>query len=111
MAKHMVVVLSEPVEGREAEFDHWYENTHIREVLDSTGWESGQRFVLTAEKGQKCPLQHLALYEVEAESGEDVVAKLDATRDQREQSDSFNWKNAGLWVFSETGPKHERDSD
>jgi hypothetical protein len=111
MAKHMVVVLSEPVEGREAEFDNWYENTHIREVLASTGWENAQRFVLTAEKGQKCPLQHLALYEVEAESGEDVVATLDATRDQREQSDSFNWKRAGLWVFTETGPKHERGND
>ncbi len=110
MAKHMVVVLSEPVEGREAEFDDWYENTHIREVLASTGWKNAQRFVLTAEKGQKCPLQHLALYEAEAESGEGVVATLDATRDQREQSDSFNWKRAGLWVFSETGPKHERDS-
>ncbi len=110
MAKHMVVVLSEPVEGREAEFDDWYENTHIREVLASTGWKYAQRFVLTAEKGQKCPLQHLALYEAEAESGEGVVATLDATRDQREQSDSFNWKRAGLWVFSETGPKHKRDS-
>lgn len=109
MAKHVVVVLSEPVEGREAAFNDWYENTHIGEVLQSTGWETGQRFVLTAEKGEKCPLRHLALYEVEAESGEDVVAKLDATRSQREQSDSFDWKRAGLWVFSETGPKHERD--
>jgi len=108
MPKHVVVVLSEPVEGREAESDDWYENTHIREVLETTGWSTGQRFELTAEKGQKCPLGKLAFYEVEAESGEDVVAKLDATRDKRQQSDSFNWKSAGLWVFTETGPKHER---
>ncbi|MEL0020080.1 MAG: hypothetical protein VW709_09390 [Rickettsiales bacterium] len=108
MAKHVVVVLSEPVEGREAEFDEWYENTHIREVLATTGWTSGQRFELTAEKGAKCPLKYLAFYEAEAESGEAVVAKLDATRDQRQQSDSFDWKRAALWVFSETGPKHDR---
>jgi hypothetical protein len=108
MTKHMAVVLSEPVEGREAKFDEWYENAHIREALESTGWKNAQRFVLAAEKDPKCPLRHLALYEAEAGSGEDVVAKLDATR---EQSGSFNRKRAGLWVFSETGPKHERGSD
>ena len=107
----MAVVLRKSVEGHEAEFNEWYENIHIREVLESTGWKNAQRFVLAAEKDPKCPLRHLALYEAEAGSGEDVVAKLDATRNQREQSGSFNRKRAGLWVFSETGPKHERGSD
>ncbi|NKB56030.1 MAG: hypothetical protein GKS00_06815 [Alphaproteobacteria bacterium] len=111
MPKHVVVVLSEPVKGREEEFEDWYENTHIREVLETTGWESGQRFVLTAEKGQKCPLGRLAFYEAEAENGEDVIATLDATRSARKQSDSFNRKSAGLWVFSETGQKHHRGGD
>ena len=78
MSKHVVVVLSEPVEGCEAEFDDWYEKTHIPEVLETTGWTSGQRFKLTAEKGQKCPLQYLAFYEAEAESGDAVVARLRA---------------------------------
>ena len=108
MSKHVVVVLSEPVEGCEAEFDDWYENTHIPEVLETTGWTSGQRFKLTAEKGQKCPLQYLAFYEAEAESGDAVVARLDVTRSKRQQSDSFDWKRAGLWVFTETGPKRDR---
>ena len=81
MSKHVVVVLSEPVEGCEAEFDDWYENTHIPAVLETTGWTSGQRFKLTAEKGQKCPLQYLAFYEAEAESGDAVVARLDAHAD------------------------------
>jgi len=108
MPKHLVIVLSEPVGGREAEFEDWYENTHIREVLETTGWNSGQRFVLSAEKGRKCPLQRLACYEAEAETGAEVIARLDATRSAREQSDSFNRKTAGLWVFSETGQKHHR---
>lgn len=41
MAKHVFVVLSKPVEEREAEFDDWYENTHIREVLETKGWVCG----------------------------------------------------------------------
>ena len=111
MPKHVVIVLSEPVEGREAEFEDWYENTHIREVLETTEWESGQRFVLTADKGQKCPLGRLAFYEAEAETGADVIARLDATRSARKQSDSFNRKSAGLWVFSETGQKYHPGGD
>ncbi|MEL0111238.1 MAG: hypothetical protein VW835_05855 [Rickettsiales bacterium] len=108
MAKHVVVVLSEPVEGREAEFDEWYENTHIREVLATTGWTSGQRFELTAEKGAKCPLKYLAFYEAEAVRGAAVVATLAAPRAPRQKRDSFDGTGAALWVFSETGPKHDR---
>ena len=37
MAKHVVVVLSEPFEGQDDAFNDWYENTHIDEVLTSAG--------------------------------------------------------------------------
>jgi len=110
MPKHVVVVLSEPVEGREAEFNDWYENTHIQEVLETTGWKSGQRFRLSAEKGHNCPLQFLAIYEADAENGDAVVARLDETRSKRQQSDSFDWERAAMWVFSETGPKWVKDA-
>ena len=46
MAKHVVVVLSEPFEGQDDAFNDWYENTHIDEVLTSAGVDSGQRFEL-----------------------------------------------------------------
>ena len=44
------------------------------------------------QRGQKCPLQYLAFYEAEAESGDAVVARLDETRNKRQQNDSFDWK-------------------
>ena len=64
MAKHVVVVLSEPFEGQDEAFNDWYENTHIDEVLTSAGVDSGQRFELTAEEGIKSPHKYLAFYEV-----------------------------------------------
>ena len=106
--KHIVAVLTEPTEGREAEFNDYYENLHLDEVLASTGWKSAQRFALTDQVGQACPLPYLALYEVEADDAGDIIRTMDETRPQRQQSDALNRRTAAVWVFSATGPEHTR---
>ena len=108
--KHLVVGLTEPVEGREDEYNDYYENLHLDEVLESTGWSSAQRFELTDEVGKKCPLPYLAFYEAEAEDPKDILKTLDESRPQRVQSDSLNRATAGVWIFSPTGPRHEPKS-
>ena len=108
--KHVVVVLTEPNEGREKDFNDYYEKQHLDEVLSSTGWESAQRFKLVDEQGRSCPLPYLAFYEVEAENSEDVLTTLNETRGQRVQSDSLNKRTAGVWVFAETGPRHDNSN-
>ena len=109
--KHVVVVLTEPTTGREEEFNDYYENLHIDEVLATTGWLSGQRFKLSEETGTSCPLPYLAFYEVEADDASDVLATLNETRRDRVQSAALNRRTAAVWVFTETGPRHERSSD
>ena len=59
--KQIAVVLTEPVEGREADY---YENLHLDEVIATTGWISAQRFKLTDQQGVACALPYLALHEV-----------------------------------------------
>jgi hypothetical protein len=107
MARHVIAVLSEPVEGKEDEFNDWYENTHIDEVLSSAVVASGERFRLSAERGAKCPLPYLAFYEVEAESGEAAIKRLEESRGERQQSDAFNFRSSAMWVFESMGPRHE----
>ena len=107
--KHIVVVLTEPTEGREAEYNDYYEKLHLDEVLASTMMSSAQRFKLTDQQGAKCPLPYLALYEVEADDPKDVLVDLNATRAERVQSDSLNKRTAGVWVFSPIGPRHEKN--
>ena len=106
--KHVVVVLTEPTAGQEEEFNNYYEQRHIDDVLRTTGWQSGQRFKLAAEQGTTCPLPWLALYEVEADDAAGILDTLNATRGEREQSAALNKKTAGVWIFSETGPRHTR---
>lgn len=107
MTKHVVLVLTEPVAGREEEFNAYYEDLHIDEVLATAGWRSGQRFTLTDEAGGDCPLPYLAMYEVEAEDPKEILRTLNVTRPQRQQSSALNKKTAAAWVFTPTGPKHE----
>ena len=108
MPRFRVLVLSEPTEGNEDAFNDWYENQHLDEVLESTGWLSAQRYRLGAEAGAACPLPYLAEYIAEAPDADSVLARLNETRPQREQSDSINRRTAGVWIFEETGPAHHR---
>ena len=105
--KHIVVVLTEPTAGREDEFNTYYENLHLDEVLATTGWSSAQRFKLSAQQGVPCPNPYLAYYEVEADDAQGVLTTLNATRSARVQSDALNRQTAGVWVFSAIGPRHE----
>jgi hypothetical protein len=104
--KHLVAVLSEPVEGKDAEYHDYYENLHLDEVLVTTGWQTAQRFVLSDEAGAKCPLPYLALYEVEADDSSTIIPTMNATRAERQQSKALNRRTAGVWVFSASGPVH-----
>ena len=108
--RYLVLVLTEPTEGQEARFNDYYENTHLEEVISSTGWLSAQRFRLVDEAGEACPLPYLAAYEAEADSAGDVIARLNETRSLREQSDALNKKTGRVWVFEEIGPRHEASS-
>ena len=106
MTKHLVLVLTEPTEGQEDEFNDYYENTHLDEVIATTGWTLAQRFKLVDQAGQACPLPYLALYETDVEDSADVLQTLNARRSDRQQSTALNRRTAGAWVFAATGPAH-----
>jgi hypothetical protein len=58
-------VLTNPAEGREAEFNDWFDNRHIHDSLAVSGFISGQRFRLDAAQiGQAPRWQYLVLYEI-----------------------------------------------
>jgi hypothetical protein len=67
MAKSVLVVLTKPVEGREAEFDAWYSEVHLPEVVRLEGFVAARRFALVPDPARDAPapLPYLAIYEVE----------------------------------------------
>ena len=96
--KHVILVLTEPTAGREDEYNDYYENQHLDEVLQTTGWKNAQRFRLVDEQGMRCPHGYLAMYETEADDAPEILEKLNATRSRRVQSGALNKKTAGVPV-------------
>jgi hypothetical protein len=78
MAKYTLLVLTNPVEGREDSFNDWYTNTHIKDVVNVPGIVAAQRFKLAG--AQLAPAPHpwgyLALYDVETDNLEHTVKAL-----------------------------------
>ena len=66
MQRYTFVVLTNAVDGREAEYNDWYFNTHLADVTAIPGIVSAQRFVLAdSQRSGKQPYKYLAIYEIE----------------------------------------------
>lgn len=74
--KHILLVLSNAVEGGDDAFNTWYTGTHLPDVLKVHGFSAAQRFRLseTQMNDNAAPYKYLAIYEVDEE-------KLPAVRD------------------------------
>lgn len=74
--KYTFVVLTNPTPGKDAEFNRWYNEQHIPDVLNAAGFVRAQRFRLSeTQNGPKVDQTHryLALYEIETD---DLAASL-----------------------------------
>jgi hypothetical protein len=78
MPRHILIVLSNAADERHDEFNDWYTNIHLRDVLAVDGFAAAQRFRLAdaqLQPDQPSPHRYLAVYEIEAD---DVTAPLQA---------------------------------
>lgn len=72
MARQLLVVWTNPTSKEEEEkYNHWYNETHLPDVLKVPGYVAATRYVYTGvaalEGMDDPPHRYLALYEVEAE--------------------------------------------
>jgi len=84
MAQGIFVVQTMPTPGRDDDYDSWYTQVHIPEILSIPGFAAAQRFVNdpSGRPGQEPPeFRHLAIYELDApaaEAGAALAAALPA---------------------------------
>lgn len=71
----VLVVLSNPVPGREDEYNAWYTNQHLADVLKVPGFKSARRFTLALPDSSN-PWQYLAIYEFQADDPAVAMAAL-----------------------------------
>lgn len=76
MTNPYLLVLTNPVEGRDAEYNDWYTDTHLSEVLQVPGIVAAQRWRVAEESAAGPPLRYLAIYELDDRPTADVIAAL-----------------------------------
>ena len=82
------MVFANGVEGREDEFNDWYENTHLGEVLQVPGFVSAQRFQLLGDPAGGA--KYLAVYELSGDPQKALAALGEAVANTMNMSDSMD---------------------
>ena len=67
MAKLKLVALTTPIEGREAEYHDWYQNTHLHELCAIPGVKSAQRYQLVTKMIGADTNPWMAIYDIECD--------------------------------------------
>jgi hypothetical protein len=83
MTKRAVLIVETgPAEGREAEWNEWYEKVHIPEILERVpGFRSATRYERPAgSKPADGELGYCTVYEIEADDPESAFAALGEAR-------------------------------
>ncbi|MEO3787470.1 hypothetical protein ABGB12_29445 [Actinocorallia sp. B10E7] len=85
MERGVLYVASRPsAPEREAEYNDWYDRVHLREVCSLPGFVGAKRFAPVQDDGP-----YVALYEIEGEDLNEVVAGLFAAAGGFDMSDAM----------------------
>lgn len=72
-----LIVLSNPVDAQEDEFNHWYDTMHVPDVLHVPGFISGQRFKLAQNASPGTDIPHyLVRFEFKSYDLDSTVAEI-----------------------------------
>lgn len=104
MGKYVLVVPSSAKEGRDDDYNEWYNNQHIHDLLAIPGIKSGRRFVPSPMSPMRAPANYLAIYEIETDDPGALLGEMNkrAEAGQMPTSDALDFTSAQLWLFEET---------
>jgi hypothetical protein len=74
--KSKFIVMSDPVAGKEDEYNDWYEHQHLGDVLKVPGFVAAQRLRFASKINDVPHWQYCVIYTIESEDPEGVVASL-----------------------------------
>lgn len=106
MARYKMVVLSRPTEGREEEYNAWYQDVHLGELVALEGFVSARRYRRARNLAEGDTYPYLAVYEIETDDIDAVVENLTATAEQGRltMSDAVDTATAYAVVYEAFGP-------
>lgn len=109
MTKYLMMVYTNPVEGREADYNEWYNNVHLGEVLQLPGFVAAQRFAVEPDPSAADGPAHkyLAIYELETDDPQKPVAAINdaLVKGELTMSDAVSMSDPASAIY---GPVSDR---
>ena len=100
MARFVFVVETNASEGRDREFNEWYDQIHLKEVCAFPGFTGARRFRLVDGAGRN---RYLALYELETDDPQRDLAALTAAAgtDKVQMTDALDLTTVRTALFEQ----------
>lgn len=94
--KHVLFVYTDPTPGREDEYNAWYNDVHLKEVLATEGFVRAQRFKVADVMPGVTEHAYVAIYELETDDLEGALAKMRAAVPGMHMSEAINPKGVKM---------------
>ena len=106
MARHTMLVLINAKDGCEEEFNRWYEEVHLSDILAVPGFVSARRFE-AADAQMTGPAKHrfMTLYEIESDDIGQSIRDLAAASGGMDLSDTMEMNGALSVVYTLTSER------
>lgn len=107
MRNFAYVVLSNPVAGREDEYNDWYSNRHLTDVTAVPGFIAAQRFRLIDAAAEGAPQQrYMAIYTMETDDPDAAVERLTGLVQSgaMEMSEAFSMEDMAIHLYETITP-------
>lgn len=100
--RYLLEISSRGLPGREADYDLWYEETHLDEVLALPGFNACERFERLAPDSRGVT-ELVALYEVEADDPQALLQSLFAATPDMKLTDAIDRDSVRFEFLRPTG--------
>jgi hypothetical protein len=103
--KHTFLVLTNPVAGKERDYNDWHTNQHIPDLVSIPGIIAAQRFKLADFQmgtGAPPPWKYLAIYEIETDDLKSVFDDMQARAgtDAMVMTDALDTSSVAGFIYS-----------
>jgi hypothetical protein len=74
MSEYLIQFETRPIAGQEREYNSWYDNVHVPDVLSVPGFKSGKRYEILENK--RATNRYLAVYTAECDDPNALLERL-----------------------------------
>jgi hypothetical protein len=101
MAHYKLIVFSDAAPGRDDDYNDWYNNQHLQDVVAVPGFVSAQRFKLNTPMIGEFATRYMAIYEIDADDVQTAMAAIGARAgtDQMVVSDAIDMGSTTAGFF------------